>query len=153
MGLREQLSTRESGEVHLLDTNKRGMGMTEGTTIMIVDDNEPMRILIRHMLETAGYKHFVEAGDGVSAYKILKAQKIDLVISDWNMDGMTGLELLTKIRADQDLARTRFIMLSVESLDVSMDQALKCGANDFVSKPFTIPELTASVARVMGQTT
>lgn len=127
--------------------------MNEGTTIMIVDDNEPMRILIRHILETAGYKHFVEVGDGVSAYKILKAQKIDLIISDWNMDGMTGLELLVKIRADQDLAQTPFIMLSVESLDVSMDQALKSGANDFVSKPFSVPELTSSVARVMGQTT
>jgi two-component system, chemotaxis family, chemotaxis protein CheY len=127
--------------------------MNEGTTIMIVDDNEAMRILIRQMLETEGYQHFVEVEDGVSAYEILKTQKIDLVLSDWNMAGMTGIELLSKIRGDRDIAQTPFIMLSVEGLDVSMDQAFKSGANDFVSKPFLVNELTDSVSRVMKQTT
>jgi len=125
--------------------------MNEETTIMIVDDNEPIRILVRHILEREGYRHFVEAGDGLSAYKVLKTHEIDLVISDWNMQGMTGIELLTKIRADQDIAQTPFIMLSVESLEVSIDQAIKNGANDFISKPFTIGELTSSVASVMRQ--
>lgn len=127
--------------------------MNEETTIMIVDDNEPMRMLIRNILSKEGYKHFVEADDGISAYKRLKTQKIDLIISDWNMLGMTGIELLTKVRADQEIAQTPFIMVSVEGLNISMDQAFKSGANDFVSKPFTVHDLTASVARVMGQAT
>jgi two-component system chemotaxis response regulator CheY len=125
--------------------------INEETTIMIVDDNEPIRILVRHILEREGYRHFVEVGDGLLAYKVLKTHEIDLVISDWNMCGMTGIELLSKIRADQDIAETPFIMLSVESLDISIDQAIQNGANDFISKPFTIGELTSSVARVMRQ--
>ncbi len=127
--------------------------MNEGYTVMIVDDCEIMRILTRHILEEEGFRDIVELEDGCSALKILKAQKIDLVISDWNMVGMTGIELLTEIRADQNIAKTPFIMLSVESLDVSMDEAFKRGANDFVSKPFTHSELAASIARVIRPST
>ena len=126
--------------------------MNEGTTILIVDDNEPMRMLIRNILTREGYKHFFEADDGSSAYKILKAQKIDLIISDWNMLGMTGIELLKKVRADQDISQTPFIMVSVEGLSISKKQASQCGADAFVSKPFSVKTLTSSVARLMGQT-
>lgn len=127
--------------------------MNEDITVMIVDDNEPIRILIRNILKKEGYKHFVEANDGAFAYTILKSQKIDLIISDWMMPGMTGIELLIKVRADQEIAQTPFIMESVESLDTSMDQALKSGANDFISKPFRIDDLIASVTRVLKQIT
>jgi two-component system, chemotaxis family, chemotaxis protein CheY len=127
--------------------------MNEDITVMIVDDSEPIRILIRNILKKEGYKHFVEANDGTSAYTILKSQKIDLIISDWMMPGMTGIELLIKVRADQEIAQTPFIMESVESLDTSMDQALKSGANDFISKPFRIDDLIASVTRVLKQIT
>lgn len=125
--------------------------MNKDISIIIVDDNEPIRIVIRRILENEGYKHFAEAEDGISAYEILKTQKIDLIISDWNMLGMTGIELLMKVRAheDQDIARTPFIMVSVEGLNVSMDKAFKNGANDFISKPFTGQELIASISRVM----
>ena len=118
---------------------------------MIVDDNEPIRLVIRAILEKDGYKHFVEAADGVSAFKILKSKKIDLIISDWNMLGISGIELLLQVRSDQEIAQTPFIMVSVEGGDVSMDRAFKSGANDFISKPFTRNDLIASVNRVMGQ--
>ncbi len=126
--------------------------MNKDISIMIVDDNEPIRLVIRAILKNEGYKHFDEAEDGVSALKILKSKKIDLIISDWNMLGITGIELLLKVRADQEIAQTPFIIVSVEGGDVSMDRAFKSGANDFVSKPFTRSELIASVNRVMGQT-
>jgi two-component system, chemotaxis family, chemotaxis protein CheY len=128
------------------------MAMSKDISILIVDDNEPIRMIIRHILENEGYKNFVEAGDGDSACRILQARKIDLIISDWNMPGMTGIELLLKVRADQETARTPFIVLSVEGLNVSVAEAFQSGANDFISKPFTGKELTASVKRVMGQT-
>ncbi len=127
--------------------------MNKDISIMIVDDNEPIRLVIRTMLKNEGYKHFDEAKDGVSAFRILKSKKIDLIISDWNMREITGIELLLKVRADEEIAQTPFIMVSVEGRDVSMDRAFKSGANDFVSKPFTRNELIASVKRVMGQTT
>ncbi|PKN08979.1 MAG: response regulator [Deltaproteobacteria bacterium HGW-Deltaproteobacteria-7] len=125
--------------------------MNEETTILIVDDSELIRMLVQNILEQEGYKHFIVAKDGVSAYKILKAQKIDLIISDWNMLGMTGIELLIKVRADQEISQIPFIMLSVETLDITIDQAFKSGANDFITKPFNVKDLTDSVARVMGQ--
>ena len=126
--------------------------MNKDISILLVDDNEPIRFVIRAILEHEGYKHVVEAADGASAFKILKSKKIDLLISDWNMPGISGIELLLKVRSDQEIAQTPFIMVSVEGRDVSMDRAFKSGANDFVSKPFTRTELIASVNRVMGQT-
>ncbi|MGV8056934.1 MAG: response regulator [Smithellaceae bacterium] len=127
--------------------------MNKDISIMIVDDNEPIRIVIRRILESEGYKHFVETEDGIAAFDILKTQKIDLIISDWNMAGITGIELLQKVRADQEIAKTPFIMVSVEGQNVSVDMALQNGANDFVSKPFTKHQIIASVSRVMAQTT
>jgi two-component system, chemotaxis family, chemotaxis protein CheY len=128
------------------------MLMRDVSAIMIVDDNEPMRILIRNILENEGYKNVFEAEDGVSACEILKEHKIDLIISDWKMPGMTGLELLTKVRSNQPIAQIPFIMVSVEGLDVTVDQAFKNGANDFVSKPFTVDDLVLSVNRLIKQT-
>ena len=106
-------------------------------TILIVDDNEPLRTVIKHMLESHGYMDFVEADDGSSAFTILKSRKIDLVFADWNMLGMTGIELLKKVREDSTIGKTPFIMVSVECGAVSIDAALKYGASDFISKPFT----------------
>lgn len=119
---------------------------------MIVDDNEPMRLVIKAMLEEEGYKNFVEAEDGVSAFMILKNQKTDLIISDWNMLEMTGIELLKKVRADKEIAPTPFIIVSGEGLDSSKDQACKYGANAFITKPFRQDELIISITRVMEQT-
>ena len=126
--------------------------MNKGTTILIVDDNEPMRMLIKNILRREGYERFPEADDGMSAYKILKDQQIDLIISDWNMPGMTGIDLLKKVRGDQDIARTPFIMVSVEGLTISKKQAFASGADGFVTKPFSVKTLTDSVARVLGDT-
>lgn len=127
--------------------------MNKDISIMIVDDNEPMRLVIKAMLEEEGYKNFVEAEDGVSAFMILQNQKTDLIISDWNMLEMTGIELLKKVRADKEIAPTPFILVSGEGLDISKDQAYKCGANDFIAKPFRQDELITSITRVMEQTT
>lgn len=122
-------------------------------TILIVDDNELMRNLIRHMLESQGYMDFVEAVDGSSAFTILKSQKIDLVFADWNMLGMTGIELLKKVREDSTIGKTPFIMVSVEGGAVSIDEALKYGVSDFISKPFTSKILIETLEKVMGNRT
>ena len=122
-------------------------------TILIVDDNEPMRTMIRHMLESHGYVDLVEADDGSSAFTILKSRKIDLVFADWNMLGMTGIELLKKVREDSTIGKTPFIMVSVEGGAVSIDEALKYGVSDFISKPFTSKILIETLEKVMGNRT
>jgi two-component system, chemotaxis family, chemotaxis protein CheY len=124
--------------------------MKENIKILIVDDNEPIRTVIKHILESEGYKDFVEATDGYAALKILKSQKVDLIFSDWNMLGMTGIELLKKVREDDSIGRTPFIMLSVEGGAVSIDTAMKCGASDFISKPFTKSILVQTLEKVIG---
>jgi two-component system, chemotaxis family, chemotaxis protein CheY len=128
----------------------RNEAMMKNIKILIVDDNEPMRTIIRRILEYGGYANSVEADDGSSAFKILKSQKIDLILSDWNMFGMTGIELLKKVREDESIAKTPFIMVSVEGGKVSVDTAIKCGASDFIAKPFTSKTIIETIEKVMG---
>jgi two-component system chemotaxis response regulator CheY len=123
------------------------MLMAENLTILIVDDSEAMRTMIKHMLESAGYLNIIEADDGYSALKILKTQQVDLIFSDWNMYGMTGIELLKKVREDSNIP---FIMLSVEGGAVSVNKAIEYGANDFISKPFKKDVLIGTVEKVLG---
>lgn len=82
--------------------------MRRNALILIVDDNEPMRTVIQHIPEHAGYHNIIEADDGSSAFPIAKAQKVDLIISDWNMLGMTGIEFLKKVREDDEIPQHLF---------------------------------------------
>lgn len=120
--------------------------------ILIVDDNEPMRTVIRHALENAGYKNIIEADDGSSAFAIAKAQKVDLIISDWNMLGMTGIDLLKKVREDDEIGSTQFLMLTAEGRDVSRDAAFAQGVSDFLTKPFTIKGLMEKIEKLLRNT-
>ncbi len=123
--------------------------MTNNGMILIVDDNEPMRTVIRHILEHAGYRNIVEADDGSSAFTIAKAKKVALIISDWNMLGMTGIELLKKVREDDEIGSTHFLMLTVEALDVSRDVAFAHGVSDFLTKPFTSKGLLEKIEKLL----
>jgi len=119
--------------------------------IMIVDDDEVLRFLVRSMLECEGYSNFIEADGGVSAYEILQAQNVHLIICDWNMLPMTGLEFLIKIRANQKICPIPFIMMSGGESETKMSQAFKSGANAFITKPFNFNQLTSTVSSLMQQ--
>lgn len=123
--------------------------MNKNITILIADDNEMMTDLIKLMLEKNGFKNFTEVRDGSSAFNVIKSQKIDLIIADWHMEGMSGIELLQKVRLDDNIGNTPFIMVSVEGLDVSIDTAFKCGVSDFISKPFRMEVLMEKITKVM----
>jgi two-component system, chemotaxis family, chemotaxis protein CheY len=123
--------------------------MKKNIKILIVDDNDLMRNIIKRILECEGYKTFAEASDGSSAFNVLKSQKVDLIFSDWNMLGMTGIELLKKVREDDSIGKTPFIMLSVEGGAVSIDKAIKYGASAFMTKPFTKKSLIQTLEKVM----
>ncbi|OPY85213.1 MAG: Chemotaxis protein CheY [Smithella sp. PtaU1.Bin162] len=117
--------------------------------ILVVDDFATMRKVVRNLLKQVGYDDIVEAEDGVMALKALKSQKIDVVVSDWNMPNMSGLELLKAVRADADLAKTPFLMVTAEALQDNVVAAVKAGVNNYIVKPFTAEVLNEKIKKIM----
>lgn len=117
--------------------------------ILVVDDFATMRKVIRNLLKQSGYEDIVEAEDGVVALRVLKSQKIDLVISDWNMPNMTGLELLKAVRADADLGKVPFLMVTAEALQDNVVEAVKAGVSNYIVKPFTAEVLNEKIVKII----
>jgi two-component system, chemotaxis family, chemotaxis protein CheY len=117
--------------------------------VLIVDDFATMRKVVRNLLKQVGYEDIVEAEDGVMALKALKSQKIDVIVSDWNMPNMTGLELLKAVRADEELAKTPFLMVTAEALQDNVVAAVKAGVNNYIVKPFTAEVLNEKIKKIM----
>lgn len=117
--------------------------------ILVVDDFATMRKVIRNLLKQSGYEDIVEAEDGVVALRVLKSQKIDLVISDWNMPNMTGLELLKAVRADGDLGKIPFLMVTAEALQDNVVEAVKAGVSNYIVKPFTAEVLNEKIVKII----
>jgi two-component system, chemotaxis family, chemotaxis protein CheY len=123
--------------------------MDKSIKILVVDDFATMRKVIRNLLKQVGYENIVEAEDGVLALRVLKSQKIDLVISDWNMPNMTGLDLLKAVRADEDLKTTAFLMVTAEALQDNVIAAVKAGVNNYIVKPFTAEVLNEKITKIL----
>lgn len=123
--------------------------MDKSIKILIVDDFATMRKVIRNLLKQSGYENIVEAKDGVNALKILKSQKIDFVVSDWNMPNMSGLELLKAVRADEDLKALPFLMVTAEALQENVVAAVKAGVSNYIVKPFTSETLDEKIKKIM----
>lgn len=125
--------------------------MDKNIKILVVDDFATMRKVIRNLLKQVGYENIVEAEDGVLAMRVLKSQKIDLVISDWNMPNMTGLELLKAVRADEDLKSTPFLMVTAEALQDNVIAAVKAGVSNYIVKPFTAEVLNEKITKILDK--
>ena len=123
--------------------------MEKSIKILVVDDFATMRKVLRNLLKQAGYENIVEAEDGVTALRALKSQKIDFVISDWNMPNMTGIELLKAVRADSDLATMPFLMVTAEALQDNVIAAVKAGVSNYIVKPFTAEVLNEKITKIM----
>ena len=119
--------------------------------ILVVDDYATMRRIVRNLLTQIGYTDIDEAGDGVSALAKLRESKFGLIISDWNMEPMTGLQLLKEIRADAKLAATPFIMVTAESKTENVIAAKQAGVNNYIVKPFNAETLKKKIAAVLGE--
>ncbi|SAK86513.1 response regulator receiver protein [Caballeronia fortuita] len=117
------------------------------TRLLVVDDMATMRNLIRKMLRAVGYTAIDEAEDGVSALEKLRAQKFDLVITDWNMPNMDGLTLLQEIRWSGDLAELPVLMVTAEKRREHVLAAIQAGASGYIVKPFS----EAALADKLGQ--
>ncbi len=116
--------------------------------ILVVDDYKTMIRIIRNHLKQLGFNNVDEASDGTEAYAKMKAKKYGLVISDWNMEPMTGYELLQKVRADSSMSRTPFIMVTAESKTENVIAAKKAGVNNYIVKPFNAATLRSKIAAV-----
>ena len=117
--------------------------------ILIVDDTAVLRNIMKIQLQRMGFSQIYEAQDGSAAMKILLAQKIDLVISDWNMPVMNGFELLREIRASEILKNIPFIMVTAEATTDRISMALQLKVDELILKPFTLEILERKILRVI----
>ncbi len=118
--------------------------------VLVVDDYKTMVRIIRNLLKQLNFNNVDEASDGSSALRKLREGSFDLVISDWNMEPMTGLQLLKEIRSDDKLKDTPFIMITAESKTENVIAAKQAGVSNYIVKPFNAATLKAKMASVIG---
>ena len=115
---------------------------------LVVDDFSTMRRIVRNLLKELGYTNADEAEDGVVALNMLRANKFDFVVSDWNMPNMTGIELLKNIRADESLKTLPVLMITAEARKENIIEAAQAGANGYIVKPFTAATLDEKLTKI-----
>ena len=118
--------------------------------ILIVDDYKTMLRIIRNLLKQLGFENVDEATDGASALSKLRAKSYGLVISDWNMEPMTGLQLLREVRSDAKLRALPFIMVTAESKKENVITAKEAGVSNYIVKPFNAATLKMKLEAVIG---
>jgi two-component system chemotaxis response regulator CheY len=124
--------------------------MDKNTPVLIVDDYKTMLRIIRNLLKQLDIENVEEATDGQEALNKLRAGNFGLVISDWNMAPMTGLDLLKEVRADARLKTTPFIMITAESKTENVVAAKQAGVSNYIVKPFNAETLREKIEKVMG---
>jgi two-component system chemotaxis response regulator CheY len=116
--------------------------------ILIVDDFSTMRRIIKNLLRDLGFNNTQEADDGITALPILEAGGIDFLITDWNMPGMQGIDLLKKVRADERLAALPVLMVTAETKREQIIEAAQAGVNGYIVKPFTAATLKEKIEKI-----
>lgn len=116
--------------------------------ILIVDDFSTMRRIIKNLLRDLGFNNTVEADDGQTALPKLQAGGIDFLITDWNMPGMTGIDLLRAVRADPKLGQLPVLMVTAEAKREQIVAAAHAGVNGYVIKPFTAATLQEKIEKI-----
>ena len=118
--------------------------------ILIVDDFESMRRIVKGTLKSIGFSNFIEAEDGVIAMKKLEKEKVDLIISDWIMPNMNGLDFLKAVKGNEKLKKIPFIMVTAEGQKGNVLEAINAGVNNYIVKPFTSETLHAKILKVLS---
>ena len=127
------------------------MSVDKDMKILVVDDYKTMIRIIRNLLKQLGFNNVDEATDGSSALNKLREGNFELCISDWNMEPMTGLQLLKEVRADVKLADLPFIMVTAESKTENVVAAKQAGVSNYIVKPFNAATLKAKLVGVLGE--
>ncbi len=126
------------------------MALDPSIPVLVVDDYKTMIRIIRNLLKQLGFEDVDEAADGTEALGKMKERRYGLVISDWNMEPMTGYELLKQVRSDSSLSKTPFIIVTAESKTENVIAAKKAGVNNYIVKPFNAPTLKSKIEAVFG---
>lgn len=126
------------------------MTVNKNMPILIVDDYKTMLRIVRNLLKQLGFENVDEATDGQMALTKVKEKKYGLIISDWNMEPMSGFELLTRIRAEEATKALPFIMVTAESKTDNVIAAKKAGVNNYIVKPFNAETLKQKLVTVLG---
>lgn len=116
--------------------------------ILIVDDFSTMRRIIKNLLRDLGFNNTIEADDGLTALPILKAGGVDFLITDWNMPGMQGIDLLKTVRADAKLSAMPVLMVTAETKREQIIEAAQAGVNGYIIKPFTAATLKEKIEKI-----
>jgi len=127
------------------------MAIDMSMPVLVVDDYNTMIRIIRNLLKQLGFEDVDDASDGSAALSKMREKKYGLVISDWNMEPMTGYELLKEVRADPGLTRTPFIMVTAESKTENVIAAKKAGVNNYIVKPFNAQTLKTKIEAVFAE--
>ena len=115
---------------------------------LVVDDFSTMRRIVRNILRQLGFQNVVEADDGTSAWDVLNREKIDFIVSDWNMPQMTGIELLRKVRASEQFANIPFLMVTAEAQQENIIEAVQAKVSNYIVKPFTADTMKQKIDKI-----
>jgi two-component system chemotaxis response regulator CheY len=127
------------------------MAVDKNMKVLIVDDYKTMLRILRNLLRQLGFMNVEEASDGAAALKLLREHQFGLVISDWNMEPMTGIQLLREVRADENLKHVPFIMVTAESKSENVIAAKEAGVSNYIVKPFNAETLHSKMVSVLGE--
>lgn len=122
--------------------------MDKNMSILVVDDFSTMRRIVKNLLVEIGFSNISEADDGKTALPILEAGGIDFLVTDWNMPGMPGIDLLKAVRANPELSSLPVLMVTAEAKREQIMEAAEAGVNGYVVKPFTADTLKGKVDKV-----
>lgn len=122
--------------------------MNKDMKILIVDDFSTMRRIIKNLLRDLGYTNTAEADDGTTALPLLQNGKFDFLVTDWNMPGMQGIDLLKTVRADGNLSSLPVLMVTAESKRDQIVEAAQAGVNGYIVKPFTAATLKEKIDKI-----
>lgn len=127
------------------------MAVNMSMNVLVVDDYQTMIRIIKNLLKQLGFQNIDEASDGQAALKLIQSKEYGLVISDWNMEPMTGLELLQQVRgSNEHYSDVPFIMVTAESKTENVIAAKQAGVNNYIVKPFNAETLKGKIASVLG---
>lgn len=125
--------------------------MNKNMSILVVDDFSTMRRIVKKLLKDLGFTNIQEADDGKTALPMLKTGNFDFLITDWNMPGMPGIELLKALRADEALKGLPVLMVTAEAKREQIVQAAQAGINGYVVKPFTASTLEEKISNIFNR--
>lgn len=124
------------------------MALDTSMNVLVVDDFATMRRIITNVLKQLGFETIIEAEDGTKALQVLETEKVDFVITDWNMPQMSGLDLLKAIRASEDKKHIPVLMVTAEAMQENIVKAAQAGVNNYIIKPFDAKTLSEKIAKI-----